>query len=137
AQEIKMGEQYYSPTKQSEGGEFDVLPDLTAYVNEVGQKLAAVADRQLPYEFVVLNNPVPNAWALPGGKIAVNVGLLAELKNEAELAAVIGHEIVHAAARHGAKAQERGTIMQVGLAAAQIGAAISDVDSTVANLALS
>ncbi|MBL8265023.1 M48 family metalloprotease [Steroidobacter sp.] len=136
AQEIKIGEQHYSPTKQSEGGSFDVLPDLSAYVNEVGQKLAAVADRKLPYEFVVLNNPVPNAWALPGGKIAVNVGLLSELKNEAELAAVLGHEIVHAAARHGAKAQERGTLMQVGLAAAQIGAAISDVDSTVANLAV-
>lgn len=136
AQEIKIGEQHYAPTQQSEGGDFDVLPDLTAYVNEVGQKLAAVADRKLPYEFVVLNNPVPNAWALPGGKIAVNVGLLSELKSEAELAAVLGHEIVHAAARHGAKAQERGTIMQVGLAAAQIGAAISDVDSTVANLAL-
>lgn len=137
AQEIKIGEQNYAPTKQSEGGDFDVLPDLSAYVNEVGHKLAAVSDRQLPYEFVVLNNPVPNAWALPGGKIAVNLGLLSELQNEAELAAVIGHEIVHAAARHGAKAQERGTIMQVGLAAAQIGAAISDVDSTVANLALS
>lgn len=136
AQEIKIGEQNYAPTQQSEGGDFDVLPDLTAYVNEVGQKLAAVSDRPLPYEFVVLNNPVPNAWALPGGKIAVNVGLLSELKNEAELAAVLGHEIVHAAARHGAKAQERGTLMQVGLAAAQIGAAISDVDSTVANLAV-
>ena len=83
AQEIKIGEQHYAPTKQSEGGDFDVLPDLTAYVNEVGQKLAAVADRQLPYEFVVLNNPVPNAWALPGGKIAMNVGLLSELKSEA------------------------------------------------------
>jgi len=136
AQEIKLGEQYYAPTKQSEGGDFDVLPDLTAYVNEVGQKLAAVSDRPLPYEFVVLNNPVPNAWALPGGKIAINVGLLSELKSEAELAAVLGHEIVHAAARHGAKAQERGTIMQVGLAAAQIGAAISDVDASVANLAV-
>lgn len=136
AQEIKLGEQNYAPTQQSEGGDFDVLPELTAYVNEVGRKLAAVSDRQLPYEFVVLNNPVPNAWALPGGKIAVNVGLLSELKNEAELAAVLGHEIVHAAARHGAKAQERGTLMQVGLAAAQIGAAISDVDSTVANLAV-
>jgi predicted Zn-dependent protease len=137
AQEIKIGEQQYAPTQQSQGGDFDVLPDLTAYVNEVGQKLAAVSDRKLPYEFVVLNNPVPNAWALPGGKIAINAGLLTELKSEAELAAVLGHEIVHAAARHGAKAQERGTLMQVGLAAAQIGAAISDVDSSVANLALS
>jgi predicted Zn-dependent protease len=136
AQEIKLGEQQYAPTQQSEGGDFDVLPELTTYINEIGQKLAAVSDRKLPYEFVVLNNPVPNAWALPGGKIAVNVGLLTELKNESELAAVLGHEIVHAAARHGAKAQERGTLMQVGLAAAQIGAAISDVNSTVANLAL-
>jgi predicted Zn-dependent protease len=107
ASEIKIGEQQYAPTQQSQGGDFDILPDLTAYVNEVGQKLAAVSDRKLPYEFVVLNNPVPNAWALPGGKIAVNAGLLTELKNEAELAAVLGHEIVHAAARHGAKAQER------------------------------
>ena len=82
----------------------------------------------------MLNNSVPNAWALPGGKIAVNRGLLTELQSEAELAAVLGHEIVHAAARHGAKAQERGTLLQVGLAAAQIGAAVSDVDTNVAGL---
>ncbi len=136
AQEVQIGEQNYSPTRQAEGGDMTVMPELTAYVNEVGQKLAAVADRKLPYEFVVLNNGVPNAWALPGGKIAINRGLLTELKNEAELAAVIGHEIVHAAARHGAKAQERGTIMQVGLAAAQIGAAIGGVDTNVAGLAI-
>jgi predicted Zn-dependent protease len=136
AQEIKLGQENYSPMRQSEGGEMSVMPDLTAYINEVGQKLAAVADRKLPYEFVVLNNSVPNAWALPGGKIAVNRGLLTELKNEAELAAVLGHEIVHAAARHGAKAQERGTMMQVGLAAAQVGAAVGGVDATVANLVL-
>ncbi|HEY7641013.1 MAG TPA: M48 family metalloprotease [Steroidobacteraceae bacterium] len=134
AQELKIGEQNYAPMRQAEGGDFDVLPEPTAYVNEVGQKLAAVADRKLPYEFVVLNNSVPNAWALPGGKIAVNRGLLTELQSEAELAAVLGHEIVHAAARHGAKAQERGTILQVGLAAAQIGAAVSDVDTNIAGL---
>src|SRR5690606_22229337 len=111
-----------------------VLPELTAYVNGVGQKLAAVADRKLPYEFVVLNNSVPNAWALPGGKIAVNRGLLTEPENEAELAAGIGHEIAHAAGCHGAKAQERGTLLQVGMVAAQIGAAISDVDTNLAGL---
>ena len=114
SQELQIGEKNYAPTRQSEGGDLTVLPELTTYVNGVGQKLAAVADRKLPYEFVVLNNSVPNAWALPGGKIAFNRGLLTELKNEAELAAVLGHEIVHAAARHGAKAQERGTMMQVG-----------------------
>jgi predicted Zn-dependent protease len=135
-QELKIGEQNYSPTRQAEGGDLTVMPELTAYVGEVGQKLAAVADRKLPYEFVVLNNSVPNAWALPGGKIAVNRGLLTELRNEAELAAVLGHEIVHAAARHGAKAQERGTLLQAGMAAAQIGAAIGGVDSNVAGLAI-
>jgi beta-barrel assembly-enhancing protease len=134
AQELAIGAQNYAPTRQSQGGDLTVVPELTTYINEVGQKLAAVSDRQLPYEFVVLNNSVPNAWALPGGKIAVNRGLLTELENEAELAAVLGHEIVHAAARHGAKAQERGTLLQVGMAAAQIGAAVGGVDSNVAGL---
>lgn len=134
ASELQIGEQQYAPTRQSEGGDFTVVPELTVYVNEVGQKLAAVADRKLPYEFTVLNSSVPNAWALPGGKIAINRGLLTALETESELAAVLGHEIVHAAARHGAKAQERGTIMQAGLAVATIGAAVSGVDSNVAGL---
>jgi predicted Zn-dependent protease len=136
AEELQIGEKNYSPTRQGEGGDLTVLPDLTAYVNGVGQKLAAVADRKLPYEFVVLNNSVPNAWALPGGKIAVNRGLLTELQNESELAAVLGHEIVHAAARHGAKAQERGTMMQIGMQAAQIGAGVAGVNADLAGLAL-
>jgi len=135
AQELQIGEQQYSPTRQSEGGDYDLLPELTAYVNEVGQKLAAVSDRKLPYEFVVLNSSVPNAWALPGGKIAVNRGLLPELRSEAELAAVLGHEIVHAAARHGAKAQERGTLLQAGMAVATIGAAIG-MDQNIAPLVI-
>lgn len=132
--ELQIGAKEYAPTRQSQGGDLKVLPELTAYVNGVGQKLAAVSDRQLPYEFSVLNSSVPNAWALPGGKIAVNRGLLTELDNEAELAAVLGHEIVHAAARHGAKAQERGTLLQVGLVAAQIGVAMSDAGATAGNL---
>ena len=136
AQELAIGREQYAPMRQAEGGDFKVLPELTAYVNGVGQKLAAVSDRPLPYEFVVLDNSVPNAWALPGGKIAVNRGLLAELTSEAELAAVLGHEIVHAAARHGAKAQERGVMMQAGMAAAQVGAAVGGMDAGLANLAL-
>ena len=133
-QELQIGKQAYGPTRQSQGGDLTVLPELTAYVDEVGQKLAAVSDRPLPYEFSVLNSSVPNAWALPGGKIAINRGLLTELDNEAELAAVLGHEIVHAAARHGAKAQERGTLLQVGMVAAQVGVAMSDVGATAGNL---
>jgi predicted Zn-dependent protease len=112
ARQQEIGAQQYGPSRQSQGGEFQADPELSAYVNQVGQRLAAVSDVKLDYEFVVLNNGVPNAWALPGGKIAVNRGLLVELNNEAELAAVLGHEIVHAAAGHGALAMTRGTLMQ-------------------------
>src|SRR5215510_882694 len=124
AQEVKLGEENYAPTRQSEGGDLTVMPELTTYVSGVGEKLAAVADRKLPYEFVVLNSSVPNAWALPGGKIAVNRGLLTELQSESELAAVLGHEVVHAAARHGAKAQERATMMSAGMQVAQVAGAV-------------
>lgn len=110
--EIEMGESNYLPGRQAAGGDYLLDPALTAYVNEVGQRLVAVADRKLPYEFVILNSSVPNAWAMPGGKIAINRGLLVELGNEAELAAVLSHEIVHAAARHGAKSTERGLLLQ-------------------------
>jgi predicted Zn-dependent protease len=125
-QEIAIGEQQYEPSQQMQGGEYAIDQQLTTYVAGVGQKLAAVSDRQLPYEFVVLNSSVPNAWALPGGKIAVNRGLLTELDNEAELAAVLGHEIVHAAARHGALAMQRGLLLQGALLATQVMAQRSD-----------
>jgi predicted Zn-dependent protease len=125
-QEIAIGEQQYEPSQQMQGGEYTLDPELASYVAGVGQKLAAVSDRQLPYEFVVLNSSVPNAWALPGGKIAVNRGLLTELDTEAELAAVLGHEIVHAAARHGALAMQRGLLLQAALLATQVAAQRSD-----------
>lgn len=121
-QEVQIGQQNYAPARQSQGGDYVVDPDLTAYVREVGQKLAAVSDRpQLPYEFVVLNDSIPNAWAMPGGKIAFNRGLLYELNSEAELAAVLGHEIVHAAARHGAQGMERGMLLQGAIMAVGMG----------------
>lgn len=132
AGEIQMGEQNYAPMRQSQGGEYDIDPDLTEYVNGIGQRLAAVSDRALPYEFVVLNNSVPNAWALPGGKIAINRGLLTELGSEAELAAVLGHEIVHAAARHSAQQMERGMLLQ-GLV---IATAVATSDSDYQGLAM-
>ena len=119
--ELQVGAENYAPSRQMQGGDFTVEPGLTRYVNEVGQKLAAVSDRKLPYEFTVLNNSVPNAWALPGGKIAVNRGLLTQLGSEAELAAVLGHEITHAAARHGAKSMERGMLFQGALVALSLG----------------
>ncbi len=131
--EIKIGEENYLFSRQAQGGRYIVAPELTAYVNAVGQRIARVSDRpHLPYEFVVLNNSVPNAWALPGGKIAVNRGLLLELNNEAELAAVLAHEIVHAAARHGAKSIERGLVLQTGI----IGVGLATSDSRSGNIAV-
>ncbi|MEL7187626.1 MAG: M48 family metalloprotease, partial [Pseudomonadota bacterium] len=130
ADEIALGQQNYSPMQQSQGGEYDVDPGLTQYVQNVGQKVAAQSNVDLPYEFVVLNNSVPNAWALPGGKIAINRGLLTEMNSEAELAAVLGHEVVHAAARHTAQQQSRAMLMQVGV----LGTAIAARDNDYGNL---
>ncbi len=120
ATEIEIGNKQYAPSRQMQGGDYTVSPQVVSYVKRVGQKLAAVSDRKLPYEFNIINDSTPNAWALPGGKIVVNRGLLVELDSEAELAAVLGHEIVHAAARHGAKGMERGMMLQGAMMAAGI-----------------
>ena len=132
AQEIQMGAQNYAPMRQSQGGNYDVDTALTQYVQNVGNRVAAASGVDLPYEFSVLNNSVPNAWALPGGKIAINRGILTELNSEAELAAVLGHEVVHAAARHTAQQMSRGMLLQ-GLV---IGTAIATSDSDYGNLAV-
>ncbi|MCE9615500.1 MAG: M48 family metalloprotease [Lentisphaerae bacterium] len=126
-QEKQIGESSYLAYQQAEGGTYEVDPAVASYVKRVGETLWRVSDRpQLPYDIVVLNNSVPNAWALPGGKMAINRGLLTALHSESELAAVLGHEIVHVAARHGAKSVERGTLLQVGLLG--IGLAAQDRD---------
>lgn len=130
AQEVSIGQQNYSPARQSQGGDYILDPELTAYVQDIGKRLGAVSDRNLPYEFVIINDSVPNAWAMPGGKIAFNRGLLYEMNSEAELAAVMGHELVHAAARHGAKGMERGIFMQ----GAMIAVGLATQDSNYANL---
>lgn len=123
-QEISIGKQKFSPYRQAQGGDYIVDPEIQNYVQKVGERLAAVSDRKLPYEFRVINDSSPNAWALPGGKIALNRGLLVELQSEAELAAVLGHEIVHAAAGHTASNIQRDLLLQGALIASSI--ALSD-----------
>lgn len=114
-QELSLGATNYVPSQQSQGGVYVVDPGVNTYVNRIGQALARMSDRpHLPYEFVVLNNDSANAWALPGGKIAINRGLLLLLEDEAQLAAVLSHEVVHAAARHGANQMSRGMLLQLG-----------------------
>ena len=79
-------------------------PALNDYINRVGMELARISDRpDMPYSFRAVNASHLNAYAFPGGSIAVTRGMLLELDNEAELAALLGHEIVHVAARHTAQ----------------------------------
>jgi len=102
AQEVALGSQEH-PNILSEYGARET-PALTRYVERVGEGLVRVSHRpHLTYHFTVLDSPILNAFALPGGYIYVTRGLLAELNNEAELAGVVGHEVGHVTARHGAQ----------------------------------
>ena len=139
AEEIETGEQQFFPFQQAAGGLYKADPEITRYVAEIGRRVAAVSDRALPYEFVVLNSSVLNAWALPGGKIGITRGLLLELENEAELAAILGHEIVHAAARHVAQSQQRSMLsglVLAGISLATHDSAYTDVIVEGSNVAL-
>lgn len=82
-------------------------PALTDYINKVGLLVAYSSDRPSTYggyHFAVLDSDEPNAFACPGGLILVNRGLLKEIKDEDQLAAVLGHEVAHVAGRHGISA---------------------------------
>jgi predicted Zn-dependent protease len=88
------------------------------YVNNVGQKLAQNCNRnQLKYSFKVVNTPEINAFALPGGFVYVNRGLLEAADNESELAGVLGHEIGHVVARHSVHQMKKAMMTNMGLGA--------------------
>lgn len=96
-------------------------PALNAYVNRVGQAVAKVSDRpNIPYHFTVLDHPVVNAFAAPGGYIFVTRGLLSNVQNEAQLAVILGHEVGHVVERHAMKQLQAQTVTLV----AQIASAV-------------
>lgn len=98
--EIALGKQYAPVFTKQFGGRFND-EELQEYVNKLGQSLARNSDRpELFYHFTVLDSPVVNAFALPGGYVFVTRGLLAAVNSETELAGVLGHEIGHVTARH-------------------------------------
>ncbi|MEE8445667.1 MAG: M48 family metalloprotease, partial [Alphaproteobacteria bacterium] len=112
-EEIRIGRETHRQVLTEFGGVY-YDPGLAAYVERVGKSLALVTENQdFDYRFTILNSPAINAFALPGGYVYVTRGLLALVSNEAELAGVIGHELAHVNARHGAqrlsrmKAQDR------------------------------
>ncbi len=100
--EIALGEESMPQLVASYGGEYG-SPGPREYVSALGQSMAAYTEADyptLPWEFTLLDTEVINAFALPGGKVFVSRGLVAQLDNEAELACVIGHEIGHVTAEH-------------------------------------
>lgn len=106
SQEIEMGRSYSQQIDQTMPIYDD--PDLQAYVSRIGLSLAATSERpDLPWRFTVLDDPVVNAFALPGGFLYVTRGILAHFNSEAELAAVLGHEIGHVTARHSVEQMSR------------------------------
>jgi len=119
SQEVAAGRQADEQVKkQYKVYESKALQD---YVNGVGQRLAKYSHRpDLQYRFTVLDTPEINAFALPGGYVYITRGIMAYLNSEAELAAVVGHEIGHVTARHGVRQQSAAQAANIGLTIASI-----------------
>ena len=126
----QMGLAAYQQIRQE--GEISRDPELNRIVQRVGRRIAEVSPQpEWDWEFTVFDNPEPNAFALPGGKVGVNTGLFKVAQNEAQLAAVIGHEVAHAIARHGSERMSQGLLAQ-GLGALAVG---TGVDPQLVDLA--
>jgi predicted Zn-dependent protease len=129
--EIALGKQSDQEVSQSYGIYEDA--ELNAYVNQIGQRMAKLSHRpNLTYSFKVLDTPVINAFAVPGGYVYVTRGILSYMNNEAELAGVVGHEIGHVTARHTAQQYSRTQLAQLGLG---VGAILSEKFRQYAGLA--
>ncbi len=114
-------------------------PRINDLVHRVGERIAAAAHKpEYHWEFVVIQDDrTINAFALPGGKVAVYTGILKITENEAGLATVMGHEVAHALQRHGAERYSRGILEQIAQAGAIAGAASGAVDGSAVMAAMS
>ncbi len=133
-QEMQLGLSSFEQLKKETPISKD--PAANALVQRVGKQISRVAGPDMPdaqWEFVVFDSPEANAFCLPGGKVGVYKGLLGVTRNEAGLATVVGHEIGHAVARHGAERMSEAMLMQTGGQA--LGAALSSSDPTVQSAA--
>ena len=95
-------------------------PVITEYVNRVGQNIVLHSDAKVPFTIKVIDSDEVNAFALPGGFFYVNKGLILAADNEAELAAVMAHEIAHVAARHAVENQTKGSLLEYAAIAGSI-----------------
>ena len=131
AQEISLGKQSYNQILKKEKESEDA--QLNEIVRRVGQRIIAVSHMpKLDWEIKLIESEQKNAFALPGGKIAIYTGILTVAKNEAGLATVMSHEIAHVIARHGAQRMTQQMLMQ----GAMIGAGLSMKNRTQRNLVL-
>lgn len=118
--EAKVGAEEHAKIEQAYG-KF-VTGSIATYVSDIGRKVAANTERKdVQYKFYVIDSPMVNAFALPGGYVYISRGLLSLANSEAELAAVLGHEIGHVTGRHAAERMSQGFV--IGLGAAVLGAA--------------
>ena len=114
--EIRMGREADQQITASLGMYDD--PALQAYITQLGNRLAARSERPgLPWSFKVVDDPIVNAFALPGGFIYITRGIMVHFASEAQLASVVGHEIGHVTGRHSVEQLSRAQLAQVGLVA--------------------
>jgi predicted Zn-dependent protease len=115
SQEIAIGQQSH-PEILRQFGVYREKPELTQLVDRIGKRIAAESERpNLPWTFTVLDTPMVNAMAVPGGFIYITRGMLERINSEDELAGVLGHEIAHVTARHSAQQISRAQLAQVGM----------------------
>ena len=128
--EVRLGREHHPELVKAFGGLYD-NPRMTRYVETIGRRLAPHTEyNQLPYTFTVVNSPIVNAFALPGGPVTITRGLITLCDSEAELAGVIGHELGHVNARHSAERASQGLLAQIGI----IGVAVLTGSDLAANL---
>jgi beta-barrel assembly-enhancing protease len=117
-QEMEMGQQYAAEIAR----QIPLVRDaaVVQYINNLGRSIARHGNRQIPYNFYVVDAPQVNAFAVPGGHVYLNRGLIERTRNEAELAGVLAHEIAHVEHRHGIDQMERAQGANLALTAAYV-----------------
>lgn len=142
-QEIKMGDEAFQevlaqnsaqkgkPTKLiTSGPKYEML-------QRVGKRIASVSDvKDFEWKFALVDDPTMNAFCLPGGKVVFYTGIFPVLKNEAGMAIVMGHEVAHAVARHGAERMSRSMAVNLGVIAVSAGAFHKDPEKFSTSMAL-